>query len=153
MIEVVIHKANGTIINMDEFKKAFNEMKDGKILLTMKDYRKRSLKQNAYYWTVVVPMVRRGLYDIGFDEVQTDEDAHELLKKQFIRRQFVNKNTGEIVTITGSSTKLKIPEFNEFIESICRWSLEYLNVKIPSPNEELVEFESWETEIICDGTE
>ncbi len=150
MIEVIIHKANGTIINMDDFKNAFNEMQDGKILITMKDYRKRSLRQNAYYWTVVVPMVKRGLYDIGFDEVQTDEDAHELLKKQFIRRQFVNKQTGEVVTITGSSVKLTIPEFNEYIENICRWSLEYLNVHIPSPNEELVEFENWESEMICD---
>ena len=137
---------------MDDFINAFNQMKDGKILLTMKDYRKRSVSQNAYYWSVVVPMVRHGLYDIGFDEVQTNEDAHELLKRQFVRRQFVNKQTGEVVAITESTTKLSIPEFGEYLEKVCKWAAEYLGVVIPSPNEELAEFENTVNEMVeaCD---
>ncbi len=140
MVEVIIHIANKKVINMKEFRAAFNQLKDGKHLVTVKDIRKRSVPQNSYYWAVVVPFVRKGLYDIGFDEVQTDVDAHRLLKKQFIRKQFVNKQTGEVVGFTGSTTELSIPEMNEYIERICRWSSEYLGVYIPSPNQEFAEF-------------
>lgn len=140
MIEVVIHISNKKVVNMSEFKAAFNQLKDGKHMVTVKDIRKRSVPQNSYYWAVVVPAVRKGLYDIGFDEVQTDQDAHRLLKRQFIRRQIVNRQTGEVVGFTGSTTELTIPEMNDYIERICKWSAEYLGIYIPSPNEEFAEF-------------
>ena len=60
---------------MTEFKAAFRYLKDGKHLVTIKDVRKRSLPQNAYYWGVVVPMVLRGLRDAGFDEVENNEQG------------------------------------------------------------------------------
>lgn len=148
MIEVVIHIHNKKVVNMDEFRAAFNELKNGKHLVTVKDIRKRSIPQNSYYWAVVVPLVRRGLYDIGFDEVQTNDDAHRLLKKQFIRKEFINKKTGEVARITGKSSGLSIPEFNEYIERICKWSAEYLDVVIPSPNQEFAVFEEWENSIV-----
>jgi len=153
VVELLIHTHNQKVINPQELVNLFKNLKDGKHLVTIKDVRKRSVNQNAYYWGVVVPMVRKGLFEIGFDEVQTYDDAHELLKKQFVRRQFANKQTGEVVTITGSTTGLSIPEFNEYIERVCKWSAEYLGVVIPSPNQELAEFENWEKEMVCNGTD
>lgn len=153
MEEVIIHKAAGTILNMADFRQAFDRMKDGKILLTMKDYRKRSIPQNAYYWVVVVPMVRKALYDTGWDDIQTNDDAHEALKKQFIKRKLVNKTTGEVVTMTGKSSLLTIPEFNEYIERICKWAAEYLSIVIPSPNQQYHEFEEYAQNPIVDETE
>ncbi|MBK7885514.1 MAG: hypothetical protein IPJ81_18245 [Chitinophagaceae bacterium] len=60
MVEVIIHINNRKVINMKEFREAFNQLKDGKHLVTVKDMRKRSIPQNAYYWGVVVPMVKKG---------------------------------------------------------------------------------------------
>lgn len=137
---------------MDEFREAFRGLKEGKHLVTVKDYRRRSLPQNAYYWSVVVPMVRRGLYESGFDEVQTDQDAHELIKKEFVRKEFVNKQTGEVVSITGSTAGLSVSEFAEYLEKICRWASEYLGVVIPSPNQEMAQFNDWE-KFVSDAAE
>lgn len=142
MQELIININNRKILNMTELKKAFNQLKDGKHLLTIKDYRKRSLPQNAYYWSVVVPLIRRGLYDAGYDEVRTNDDAHEVIKQVHLKRNIVNKQTGELIEIAGHTSKLTIPEFNEFIEAVCKWSAEWLNVYIPSPNEQLAEFEN-----------
>ena len=142
MRELIININNRKIVNMPELKAMFNQLKDGKHLLTIKDYRKRSLPQNAYYWAVMVPLVRRGLYDSGYDEVRTDDEAHEVIKQVHLKRNIVSKQTGDVIEIPGHTSKLTIPEFNEFIESVCRWSAEFLNVYIPSPNEQLVEFEN-----------
>lgn len=152
MVEVAIQVFNRKVLNIQEFRDAINQLKDGKHLVTVKDIRKRSIPQNAYYWAVLVPMVRAGLYDAGYDEVRTNEDAHVVLKHLHLKKNVVNKQTGETYQIDGSSAALAIPEFNDFIERICRWAAEYLGIVIPSPNEQFVEFEQWEKSIveICD---
>lgn len=147
MRELIIDISNRKIVNMPSLREFFNRMKDGKHLLIAKDYRKRSLPQNAYYWSVIVPLVRRGLYEAGYDEVRTDEDAHEVIKHIHLKKRIVSKQTGDVVDIAGSTTKLTIPEFNEFIEVVCKWSAEFLDVVIPSPHQEYVEFERWEEKL------
>lgn len=147
MIEVVININNRKISNMPEFKEAFKYLKDGRYLVTVKDLRKRSLPQNAYYWSVIVPLVRKGLFDNGYDEVQTNDDAHEVIKHIHLKKRIVSKQSGDVIDIAGSTAILKMPEFNELIERICKWSAEFLGVVIPSPNEELVMFEEWEKSI------
>lgn len=131
---------------MDEFRRAFAGIKDGKHLVTAKDMRRRSVAQNSYYWGVVVPMVRAALYESGFDQIRSVEDAHEALKYFHLRNRVVNEQTGEVIEITGSTKDLNVPEFNDYIERICRWAAEYLSIVIPSPNEELAEFENWVNE-------
>lgn len=153
MVEVIVHKGSNTILNMADFRAAFDQMKDGKIHIAMKDYRKRSIPQNAYYWCVVVPMVRKALYDTGWDDIQTNDDAHEVLKRQFIRKKLVNKETGEVVIIAGKSSLLTIPEFNDYIERICKWAAEYLSIVIPSPNQQYHEFEEYTENQIVDETD
>ncbi|MBK7885165.1 MAG: hypothetical protein IPJ81_16280 [Chitinophagaceae bacterium] len=152
MVEVIIHINNRKVINMKEFREAFNQLKDGKHLVTVKDMRKRSIPQNAYYWGVVVPMVKKGLYDAGYDEVTTNEDAHEVMKHIHLRKRIVSKQTGDVIDISNSSAKLSIPEFNIYIEAICKWASEYLGIVIPSPNDQLIEFEQWQNSIVesCD---
>lgn len=143
MVEVIIHVRNGKVLNMAEFRAAFAGIKDGKHLVTVKDIRRRSVAQNSYYWGVVVPMVRRALYESGFDEIRTAEDAHEALKYFHLRTRVSNKEAGEVIEITGSTKELNIPEFNDYLERICRWAAEYMGIVIPSPNEELAEFDNW----------
>lgn len=138
--ELIIEVSNRRIKNLAEFKSFFRDMKDGRHLLTRKDIRKRSLQQNAYYWSVVVPMCQKGLYDAGFEDCITNEDAHEMLKQFHLSRRMVSKQTGDTIDLAGSSKKLSIPEFNDYIERICRWAVEYLGIVIPSPDQEFAEF-------------
>jgi hypothetical protein len=137
---------------MHEMRAVFNDLKDGKYLISIKDVRKRSVQQNRYYWGVVVPIIRKGLYDSGFDAVRTNNDAHEVIKQVLLKKQIVNKQTGEVIDMAGSTQELSIPEFNDFIESICRWASEYLGVVIPSPYEQLAEFKDWQ-EYVTDEAE
>jgi hypothetical protein len=147
MIESVIEIKGGRIRNGEAFREEFKHLRDGNYKITVKDIRTRSLPQNAYYWGVVVPMVKKGLYDEGFDEVKTNEDAHEVLKMLHIKKQIVSKQTGDIIHYGGSTTELNVPGFNDYIERICRWAAEYLSISIPSPNEQYQEFKDWENEI------
>jgi hypothetical protein len=140
MKEFVLQISGRKIVNMLEFRHFFNELKDGKHLLTIKDLRKRSVSQNAYYWGVMVPIIKKALYDAGYDEVTTNEDAHEVIKHLLLKKRIVSKQTGDVIDISTSTTKLSISEFNEFIERVCRWAAEFLGTYIPSPNEEMVMF-------------
>lgn len=141
MKEFILNISNRRIVNLQDFKQLLNSLKDGKHHIAVKDMRKRSLPQNAYYWGVVVPMVKQGLYEAGYDEVQSNDDAHEVIKHIHLKKRIVSKQTGDTIDIAGSTAKLSIPEFNNFIEDVCRWSAEFLGVVIPSPNQELVMFE------------
>lgn len=146
--ELFIDMNNNTIINMDEFKQLFYGLKNGKYHLTLKDARKRSISQNRYYSGVVVSLVRTGLYEAGFDEVRTNDDAHEVLKGLFNKKEVVNKITGEVITTVLSTTELSISEFDKYIERICKWAAEYLAVVIPAPNQVYVEYIDWVDTII-----
>ncbi len=122
------------IIKRREFDLCLKTSPKGRYLLHLeKIYRKRSLNQNAYYWAVVVPIVRDGLFDVGYK--LSLEQSHEYLKEEFLKQEIINNNTGEIKTINRSTTELKTVEFMEFIDSVIQWAVEYLSVKIPLPNE------------------
>lgn len=151
MQEAIIYTgATGKIRNMEDFKNLFRVLKGGrKYLVSVKNVSKRSLRQNAYYWGVVVPMVRNGLYDAGFDDVLDNDDAHEVIKSTFLKKRKVSKKTGEMIEVVGSTADLTIPEFNDLIERVCRWAAEYLGVAIPSPNSEFAEFEKYIQEAVA----
>lgn len=122
------------IIKKREFDLCIETAPKGRYFLTLeKIYRKRSLNQNAYYWAVVIPLVRDGLFDVGYK--MSLEQTHEYLKREFLSTEIVNENTGEIKEITLSTAELKTIEFNEYFETIIQWAAEYLSIKIPYPNE------------------
>ena len=144
--------SNNCIMNMDEFRKLFYGLKNGKYHITLKDARQRSIPQNRYYRGVVVPLVRKGLYDAGYDEVKTNDDAHEVMKGLFHKKDIVNKLTGDMITTVLSTTTFSIPEFDNFIETICKWAAEFLGVVIPAPNQVFVEYIDWVDTIMEDET-
>jgi NinB protein len=144
MKELLIHIRDKRIVNMHEMRDVFNTLKDGKYLITIKDVRKRSVQQNRFYWGVVVPMVRKGLYEAGFDVIRTNDDAHSVIKQVVFKKDVINNQTGEMITVGGSTKEMSIPEFNEAIEAVCRWAAEYIGIVIPSPNEQMAEFKEWQ---------
>lgn len=141
---VFVTKSDGEIVNKKAVRAAWDSVPaNGRFLMTIEDKNKRSLPQNAYYWSCVVPMVKEGLRDAGYDEIKTEEDAHEVMKHLFLKQRVVNKETGEVVfELTRSTTSLTKELFNEYLESIWRWAAEFLNVVIPAPNTQMAFFES-----------
>ncbi|SFW16594.1 hypothetical protein [Chitinophaga sancti] len=135
MSERVVHIENGKIANPAAIRKQFNELRDGMYLVKVSPRKVRSLSQNAYYWAVVCGMVRDGLRDAGYDDVLTDEDAHEVMKHLFLKKDIVNKKTDESIPSTRSTTELTTFEFSNYIEQIITWAAQYLNIVIPYPNE------------------
>lgn len=104
------------------------------IELTIRRKRKRrSDPQNRYYFGVVVEMVRLGLEGTTGETFNADE-AHEFLKSRFLEVLIIDKETGEeIGRMPGSTKKLTVQEFGEYIEKCCRFAAEYLGVNVPLP--------------------
>ena len=140
MQEILISRTEKSLVNKAQLIAALNSLKVGNhYRVIIKDARTRSLPQNAYYWGVIVPIIRRALYEEGYDEIATDMDAHDFLKAMFLSKRVVSKKSGHTVDMPGRSSKLTIPEFNDYIERICRWAAIDLSVVIPAPNEPLLQ--------------
>ena len=106
---------------------------DGRYFVTIKKKNNRSLPQNAYYHGCIVPEIKRGMYEIGYDEISTNQ-VHELLKAKFLQKEIINKHDGEVILVPGSTATLTTIEFNEFIEKCQKFAAEYLGIVIADPN-------------------
>jgi len=119
-----------------EFVEALNGFEGKEITITVEKKKKeRSLQQNAYYWGVVIPLTQTGLIETG--NKFSKEETHELLKYKFLQQEKVNEETGEIFKYLGGSSELTTTQFMEYILDIQQWAAEYLNIQVPSPNEQL----------------
>lgn len=107
---------------------------DGKsvVISIEKKKSKRSDAQNRYWWGVVIPIVKQGLKDAGFQDYKTGESVHELLKYRFLKTDSVSEH-GETLERIKSSTELSKGEFMELIAEVQQWSAEYLSYIIPDP--------------------
>jgi hypothetical protein len=147
MPEFLLYKSAGSISNKKVVADAFNQLEDGRYKVVISSYKKRSLPQNAYYWAAMLPMVKDGLREVGYNEVKSLDDAHEILKHLFLKRKLSNDNTGDEIVIPGSTAKLTTIEFNTFIDEVIRWAAEYLGIQIPLPNEPLVMFAEYDENV------
>ena len=110
--------------------------KDGDYVLTIeKKSKKRSLSQNAYYWGVVVPLVKKGLNDVGYR--MTTETTHDYLKTNFNIIEIANEINGEIISFIGSTTEMSTSQMMDYFAKITEWAAEFLGIEIPEPNEQL----------------
>ena len=119
------------IQNPKDVKKLFDSLKDGKYLVEINYTDKRSDPQNRYYWGLVVPIVQKGINDLGTE--LTRDETHEFLKARFNSEGIVNNNTGEVVEVPKSTTRLSKFQFMEYIERIQRFAAEFLSIVIPDP--------------------
>jgi hypothetical protein len=124
------------IINRKRFDSELLNYLGKRVEIEIRPKRKRrSVFQNAYYWGVVVPLVKAGLNDIGYKIGL--EQTHELLKSKFHIVEYVNENTGEIIKAIGTTTDMTTSEMMDYFEEITQWAAEYLNIQIPQPNEQI----------------
>lgn len=90
----------------------------------------RSLQANRFYWGVVVAALSE---HTGY----TPDETHDLLKMQFIPKKLaVCDGNGEVkgeFVVGGSTRKMSVRAFQDYIETIRQWAAMELGVVIPDP--------------------
>jgi hypothetical protein len=120
-----------TDFNRARFNHHLKSLEGQRIAVTVeRQGRKRSLKQNNYYWVAVVPAIADFLRTHTPDA--TEEDAHELLKREFNPRHI--KTAKGTFKIGASTTKMTTNDFTEYVMRIQQWADEN-GVFIPNPQE------------------
>jgi hypothetical protein len=89
---------------------------------------KRSDKQNAYYWGVVIQMLCDNL---GY----FPDEVHELLKMKFWGTKEIIDFEGKIKIIGNSTTTTNTKDYEIKLEMIRIWALQEFGIDIPKPNE------------------
>jgi hypothetical protein len=95
-------------------------------VLLRRERRSRSLAQNRYWWSMVVPIFSEYT---GYEK----DEAHDVLKMLFLKTERVLP-TGEIVEAPGSTAALSTAEFSELVERVARWMAER-GVYLPPPGQ------------------
>lgn len=137
-MDFLISKKDDGSYSSKQLREYMDGLKPGRYRVRVDEYSKRSLPQNAYYWSTVVPLVYKALRDAGFDAVRNHDDAHEVMKHLFLK---VSEQRGEVlIERVKSTTELTKMEFSEYIEHITLWAWDYLQVTIPAPGQQLEVF-------------
>lgn len=132
IIEVKDHK----LVNRAAMVNLLDELKDGKYILEAVANNQRSNPQNRYYWGLVVPLIQKGIKDMGTEI--TKEETHEFLKARLNCEEIVNKETGEYVTIPRSTASLNKEQFSDYVGKVQQFAAEFLSIEIPDPGMQTV---------------
>lgn len=126
------------IVRRKDFDKEIACQKDMYCFVTIeKASKKRSSPQNRYYWGVVVPLVRKGFLENGWESYELSSDqVHDCIKHKFCRTELVNHDTGEIIESVKGTSEMTTSEFMDFIVIVQQWSATFFNIDIPDPNQE-----------------
>jgi hypothetical protein len=137
-VEIESKVLNGKLEKNRELLSEVIQSLEGKdiVIIIEKRRKKRSNPQNAYYWSVVLPMMQTGFYNNLGEHVGIQE-AHEFLKGRFLFREVVNQELGEVIKLSKSTTELSTIEWEEYMDSIRAFSTEFLGIQIPLPNENI----------------
>lgn len=113
---------------------------DGRVQITV-ERPKRSLKQNNYYWGVVIETVRKALLEAG--QPLSAKALHEHFKHKYLgvkgSAEYVDEATGEMYEIVEppSTTDLDTTEMHDYIEHIRNDELVLaLGCYVPAPGED-----------------
>lgn len=105
-------------------------------LQVTKKRKNRSNPQNKYYWGVVIPIIQNGLFETQGEWINANE-THEFLKTNFNYKELVNESTGEVLKLAQTTTTKTTVEFEEYLDKCRAFALEFLNIEIPLPNEQI----------------
>src|SRR5690348_869539 len=123
MSEFFVTIAKGEISNKMTVRKQFENLEDGKYKVKITKASKRTLQQNDWLHAIL-PEIVKGLRDVGYYEVKTNEDAKRVIKSLFFKKTITNGvNDIDIVEDTSATSKV---DFTERAEEIIIWCADYL---------------------------
>lgn len=96
--------------------------------------KKRSDKQNAFYWKAIVPPVARALRELGNDV--NEYDAHEYLKLHVMKLGRVIVGPNDMPEFLPESTAdIERDDWSIKMEMIRAWAARELKLNLPLPGE------------------
>lgn len=119
-------------VNRHTLKQLLANRQDCEIeILIERKHATRSLQANRYYFGVVLKLISE---HTGYDVNET----HEAMKALFLPKElaFCDGNgviQGEIV-IGGSTRKMNVNEFYDYVERVRRFAAEQLGLNVPDPD-------------------
>lgn len=124
---VPIHKGialNGKfkLHNRDRFDDWIKGLQGDIEVIVRKPQQPRSLKENNYYWGVIIKMISE-------ETGAFPDDVHYELKRMFL------KQSGDKIPVLISTTDLSTTEFEDFLSKVRIWAANELGIMIPQPNE------------------
>lgn len=118
-----------TVNKPDRFHQLVHQLPDGEYHLKVTPLKaSRSLRQNNYYWGVVLKYIAE-------KTGHSRHEIHESMKELFLLRPIIFKNdVGQLIElhIVNSTTSLDIPEFFDYTERVKQWASDFLKIAIPS---------------------
>lgn len=137
-IQIKTSVTNGKLIrNRNLILEAINSYEGKELLITFeKPKKQRSNNQNAYYWGIVIVIIKSALKSTGNN--LSENDVHDLLRLKFLKETIsIKEETGEVIERVKSTTELTTSQFMDYIAEIQQFAAEYFDVIIPDPNENL----------------
>lgn len=123
--------------NKGSISKAFAEFEGKEIVITVEVKKSvRSTEQNNYLWGCIYPLLKKGFFDTQ-GEVYSVEQIHEAMKLRYNFIDSVNKSTGDYIRLPKSTTKNNTIEQEDYHQQLRNFALEWFNIIIPLPNEEI----------------
>ena len=104
--------------NLDGLIRKLKELDQDKLWsVTVKPYKStRSLDQNEYYWKLVTELA-------DYFGLKSKDEMHEVLLYKLLSEEKQIKNL-KVMTI-GSTTKLNVKQFNEYLEKVKKFARGY----------------------------
>jgi bifunctional DNA-binding transcriptional regulator/antitoxin component of YhaV-PrlF toxin-antitoxin module len=130
---------NGTIILPKRIRKEVSKMLAGKSIevIFRRKKKHRTTSQNAYYWAVVVPLILEEFVNLGNNlQVGNKEHielVHGMLKDMFLPAKEVTDADGVAIKLPPTTKDLSTFEFMEYLEKVCQFAAERLQLVIPAP--------------------
>lgn len=122
----IISKGKLALDNQNQYLVHLSKFEGKKVELVLRKRRsQRSIKQNAWYWGVVVEILAN---HCGYEP----EEMHDALKYRFLSNH--KEDERGLIRIC-STAKLTTSEFIDYTNRVVRWAAESLGVYIPDPNE------------------
>lgn len=95
---------------------------------------KRTLPQLAYFYGIVLPIIKEALEDLE-GTTMTKDEVMTILKTMFLYEEILFE--GEFKRVPMSLAKAKKNEVHRFIEAVINFGRDMLNVEIPEPTKEI----------------
>lgn len=116
---------------------AFSQFEGKEVTITIqRKRRQRSNEQNRYLWGCIYPIIRKAFAE-AMGENFTIEQVHEIMKFKLNYREIINEDTGEVIVAPKSTTQNTKFEQEEYHQKLREFSLEWFNIIIPLPNEQI----------------
>lgn len=138
MREFFIRKNMGKWTKSIDLYNYLESLPDGKYKVVVTKSDKRTLQQNDWFHAVL-PQIKDGLRDAGYNDIRTNEDAKDFIKSLFFKKEVSNGiETVEVIQGTSETSKL---DFASKAEDIIIWAQQYLGIDVAPPGKQFEFFE------------